>query len=144
MNTKHQKLRSGSRHEEPRFAFIVPSVFDLNPSSRIPPFFFDSSGLNDASLVNDTRKNHLSVHYCFSIFYQLDPAFAVVFSFLYRTRIVLLPGLFSTPQLRTDVEALDSGSLQRAEQIVLLIEFLLNLKAFFAFLQLQVSEHKHA
>lgn len=52
----------------------------------------------------------------------------------------MLPGLFSTPQLRTDVEALGSGSLQRAEQIVLLIEFLQNLKAFCAFLQLRVSD----
>lgn len=47
---------------------------------------FDNSALNDPSLVNDTRKNHLSVHYCFSIFYQLDPPFAVVFSFLYPTK----------------------------------------------------------
>lgn len=36
----------------------------------------------------------------------------------------MLPGLFSTPQLHTDVEGLGSGSLQRSEQIVLLIEFL--------------------
>lgn len=47
---------------------------------------FDNTGLNDPSLVNDTRKNHLSVHYCFSVFYQIDPRFAVVFSFLYRMR----------------------------------------------------------
>lgn len=52
----------------------------------------------------------------------------------------MLPGLFSTPQLRADVEALGSGSLQRAEQIVLLIEFLQNLKAVCAFLQLRVSD----
>lgn len=52
----------------------------------------------------------------------------------------MLPGLFSTPQLRTDVEALGSGSLQRAEQIVLLIEFLQNIKAFCAFLLRRVSD----
>lgn len=62
------------------------------------------------------------------------------FPFFIGRRIVLLPGLFSTPQLRTDVDALGSGSLQRAEQIVLLIEFLQNIKAFCAFLLLRVSD----
>lgn len=36
---------------------------------------FDNTALNDPSLANDTRKNHLSVHSCFSIFYQIDPPF---------------------------------------------------------------------
>lgn len=39
LNTYRQKLRNGSWHEEPRFAFIVPSEFDLSPSSWIPLCF---------------------------------------------------------------------------------------------------------
>lgn len=55
----------------------------------------------------------------------------------------MLPGLFSTPQLHTDVEALGFGSLQRSEQIVLLIEFLQEgviLRPLYAFLLRRVSD----
>ena len=55
----------------------------------------------------------------------------------------MLPGLFSTPQLHTDVEAFGSGSLQRSEQIVLLIEFFQNgviLKPRYAFLLRRLSD----
>lgn len=55
----------------------------------------------------------------------------------------MLPGLFSTPQLHTDVEALGSGSLQRSEQIVLLIEFLQKgviVRPLYVFLLRRVSD----
>lgn len=55
----------------------------------------------------------------------------------------MLPGLFSTPQLHADVEALGSGSLQRSEQIVLLIAFLQKaviLRPLYAFLLWRVSD----
>lgn len=75
--------------------------------SSVFAVIFDKTGLNDASQANDTRKNHLSVHYCFFRF--LSDWFlllTVVFSFHYLIKITLLPGLFSTQQLRTDVKAL--------------------------------------
>lgn len=82
------------------FEFLImdSSVFSL---------FFDKTGLNDASLANDTRKNHLSVHYCsfrfLSDWFLLSLLF---FPFIIKLRITWLPGLFSTQQLRTDVRAL--------------------------------------
>lgn len=52
--------------------------------SSVFSVIFDNTDVNDPFLVNDIRKNHLSVYYCFSIFfYQIDPPFAVVFSLLY-------------------------------------------------------------
>lgn len=36
LNRYHQRLRGGSGHGEPRFVFMVPSEFDLSPSSWIP------------------------------------------------------------------------------------------------------------
>lgn len=75
----------------PFHSSIFPSVSDLNSSSWIPlPVFtviFDKTRLNDASLANDTWKNHLSVHYCF--FHFLSDWFrliAVVLSFHYQIR----------------------------------------------------------
>lgn len=68
---------------------------------------FDKTGLNDASLGNDSRKNRLSVHYCFFRF--LSDCFLLsllFFPFIIKLRNILLPGLFSTQQLHTDVEAL--------------------------------------
>lgn len=82
------------------FEFLImdSSVFSV---------IFDKTGLNDASLANDTRKNRLSVHYCFfrflSDWFLLSLLF---FPFIIKLRIILLPGLFSTQQLHTDVEAL--------------------------------------
>lgn len=46
---------------------------------------FDKTGLNDASPTNDTRKNRLSVHYCFfTVFYLMPPV--AVFSFHYQIK----------------------------------------------------------
>lgn len=98
-------------------------VTSPTPSSHLRPIWiphhgflsvftviFDKTQLNDASLANDTWKNHLSVHYCFfSVFYQIDPPTLIsvlFFPFIIKLGITPLPGLFSTQQLHTDVETL--------------------------------------
>lgn len=71
---------------------------------------FDKTQLNDASLANDTWKNHLSVHYCFFRFFiRLTPPAPIsvlFFPFIIKLGITPLPSLFSTQQLHTDVETL--------------------------------------
>lgn len=112
--------------------------------SSVFSVIFDNTDVNDPSLVNDIRKNHLSVYYCFSIFFiRSIPLSLLFFPFFIQWRISLLPGLFSPPQLHTDVDAHGSGSLQRSEQIVLLIEFLQKgviLRPLYAFLLRRVSD----
>lgn len=67
---------------------------------------FDKMGLNDASLANDRRKNHLSVHYCFFRFFIRSIPPLLFFPFIIKLTIILLPGLFIIQQVCTDVEAL--------------------------------------
>lgn len=68
-------VMTNSSHHEPelkgpvsllRLPICIRFEFLIMDSS--PPVFtviFDKTRLNDASLANDTWKNHLSVHYCF-------------------------------------------------------------------------------
>lgn len=92
---------------------VICVPFEIPHRGFLPVFtvIFDKTQLNDASLANDTWKNHLSVHYCF--FRLLSdrltasaPISVLFFPFIIKLGIASLPGLFSTQQLHTDVETL--------------------------------------
>lgn len=100
------------------------NVTSLTPSCHLCPIWiphhgflpvftviFDKIRLNDASLANDTWKNHLSVHYCFFRFLSdwptaSAPVSVLFFPFIIKLGITSLPGLFSAQQLHADVETL--------------------------------------
>lgn len=92
---------------------VICVPFEIPHRGFLPVFtvIFDKTQLNDASLANDTWKNHLSVHYCFFRFLSDRPTASapisvLFFPFIIKLGITSLPGLFSTQQLHTDVETL--------------------------------------
>lgn len=99
------------------FEFLImdSSVFSV---------IFDKTGLNDASLANDTRKICLSVHYCFfrflSDWFLLSLLF---FPFIIKLSIICCQVCLAFNNCIQMSKLFSLWSLQRSEQMVLSIDW---------------------